>query len=293
MAYKRRNYKKKNTATFKKKVLKVVKGVAETKHHKLEKTIQCTPIELGTPLAPLVACYDNIITGTIDEGIPINSGGYGMTGESIYLIGIRLEIAYDNTIDTQAGPVYITTLVVHNKNDQNLYGSLFNNYGNSIGTASGLTATNARRLEGSHTDLIDIDAVPGEDADGHRQLDPAPTPQNTLADADVYVHSAPINKNDYTVLHRSALRLGCKKQPDMPGPRYHQRIVYIPLNKKVQCIGTKIHNEPNSNPPKAIVDEMSATYRIHVAFILTNPTAVAISDPVKIKFKAVLLYKDF
>lgn len=257
MAYKRRTYKKKNTASFKKKVLKVVKGVAETKHFKTEKIVDITTADL--PGDKSVAVWDTILT----DNIPIGAGVANMSGEYIYITGIRLEIAYDNTDIEQGGPLYITTLVLHNKGDQNIFESLFNVYDNTVGTNSGLGTTNARKLTGSTTDLVDETATP-DDNDGHRQL--APTKTSILSNADVFVHSSPINKGDYTVYHRSALRLGCKLQPDMPGPRYHQRIVYIPINKKVHCLGSKI-----SADGKTIL-EMSCTQRIHLAFIVFNFT---------------------
>lgn len=172
------------------------------------------------------------------------------TGNSIQLRGFRCSMTYDNSVSTADAPAYITTLVLMVKD----------------------TVANSS---------IHLDLFRGHRSDTVQGVGPVLTAAGEWRSD---VHTTPINTAKYTVLHRSSLRLGCKEQPDLPGPRYAQRVMYIPVNKTVTFPKTAMTDD----------DQEDTSPRFIMLNFITNPTRVVATSTatVSVRSEITAYYKD-
>jgi len=162
-------------------------------------------------------------------------------GNKIHMKGLRLEMVFDNSQLTASIPVYVTVLVVSHTSTESPNVDLFKGFGDT-GAIS----------------------LPTEASDEWKHE----------------VHSRPVNTSRYKVISRSALRLGCKAEPDMPGPRFAQRVAFFPLNTICHYDG-----------PASGVFNMKP--RLSVIVLATNPTQLtATGGTMKYELNSVLYYKD-
>lgn len=170
-------------------------------------------------------------------------------GYEIYLTGLRCAMSYDNSVDTAGIPLYITTMVIMtNDTDPAYLGKLFRGYDKQNEFASGPPATG--------------------DAKEWRED----------------VHTRAINGKAYKLLHRSSIRLGCKVQPDLPGPRYAQRVIYIPVNRKITF----------PKETQTVADNEQIKPLIFIIHLVSNPTYVQQTGTAesRIRTEVVSYYKD-
>lgn len=169
------------------------------------------------------------------------TGANERIGKKIHMKGLRVEMVFDNSQLTATVPVYITVLVL-------------------------LSHSN---------DSPNVDLYKGFGSTGAENL-----PETITEEWKHELHSRPINTSRYRVIARSALRLGCKAEPDMPGPRFAQRVAYFPLNSISTYDGAP-GGTFNIKP------------RLSVVVLATNPTQLdATAGSMKYEINSVLYYKD-
>ena len=159
------------------------------------------------------------------EGIVAGPQRDNRVGSSIQLRGLRFEMTYDNSASLSTIPVYCTTVVLLVRSQEDPADKLFTSDGSTVGIS-------------------------------------LPTTFGSQADKGI-VHMQPLNNTEFRVLHKSSIRLGSKGEPDMPGPRYAQRLAWLPMNQKI------VYNDTNS-----IITQPN----IVVLSWCTNPTQVTQTD---------------
>lgn len=162
---------------------------------------------------------------------PLSTGTNALQriGNKIHLSGIRVALTFDNSSDNAGIPCYITTAVLMTNDVTEItLSNLFKGYSSGL---SGLDVTG---------------------------------PANGKEHWKDYIHTTPLNTTTYRVLHRSSIRLGCKAQPDLPGPRYAQRLMYLPINKTITF------------PQPTVTETTFPTIkpRIVVLHMISNPTQI-------------------
>lgn len=254
---KRRSGKK----TSRKYISRVVRSLAETKVKREDFQDDLDLAGFGDHnTAPIsaknAAGYDGVYVSMLPLGSTIGTGtaSSDRVGSDIYVSGVRLEFLYDNSSLTARIPVYITTLVVMSMTQDLPSEKLFAQYGANSRQSKDIP--NVYKYEDAHE-----------------------------------IHTRPINKERYKVLHRSALRLGCKLEPDLPGPRFAQRVAYIPINKKVSYNN---NDNPATPEPGLLANEI--TPRFWLITLMTNPTQLrqeaATNGLLKFEINSNFYFKD-
>lgn len=226
--------------SFKSSVANVVHSLAESKTLRRE-------IKGDVPLttfSPSGSLGSNYFYRTFSPNAEIieSANVNARVGKEIFMKGVRFEMVFDNTNTAAVVPVYLTLLVVMTTLDDSPENFLFRSYGPTRAAFSlPATATDEFKHE---------------------------------------MHTLPINTTRYKVISRSALRLGCKGEPDLPGPRFSQRIAYFPINKK--CRYDDSTGVTNIKP------------QIHFIVLASNPTQLTQGTATNMKYEinSVLYYKD-
>jgi hypothetical protein len=244
MAYRRSGPARRRRKGLKATVKSVVRSLAESHTSYHDQKQEPTHADIASK----ISCVPFDMLDTLSVG----TRGIDRIGHEIQLRGFRVSITYDNSDIAATAPAYITTLVVStNENEataDGFIGKLFRGYDTTSEYATG-------------------------------PLISSPGPE-WLAD----VHTTPINTSTYKVLHRSSIRLGCKAEPDMPGPRYAQRVIYVPVNRKIIFPKTGM----------TTADIRNVKPRIVMMHFITNPTQVPSSGSAKIKLRSEVVgyFKD-
>lgn len=226
MAFRKsRKGKKRNLKTS---VKNVIHSLAETKHSTVLSQSKYSLTNFGAEDSP--GLYKGSFTQQLDllADVSLGSGANQRIGNTINARGVRLELTYDNSASDSKAPIYITSLLVLTTEPQTIMVQLFK----GLDTPSSLAYPNLIK-QGDET--------------AHS------------------VHTIPLNTKCMRILHKSSVRLGCKGEPDMPGPRFAQRVVYVPLDKKFHFGAT-----PLSVPSAPL--QMKPTL-LYICFA-TNPTQI-------------------
>jgi len=244
----RRSTRKRSKRSIRSTVKNVVNSLAETK---ISQNVTVHPLSVVDYNKQITDEYHNPFANTV---IPLdtNPSNHGRIGNVINVKGLKCIFSYDNSNDLSSAPLYITSMVLMSYDEVGVQtGELYKGHN---------TAQEDNNGPPIRTDLVG-DFIQWKSR----------------------VHTTPTNTTKYRVLHRSSIRLGCKVQPDLPGPRYAQRIVYIPMDKKITFPKGQL----------GLGDNAATKPRLHVIHVVSNPTqVVGVAAPASITTETVLYFKD-
>ena len=244
----RRSTRKRSKRSIRNTVKNVVNSLAETK---ISQNLTVHTLGIDTYNKQITDEYHNPFGNLV---IPPDTGvsNHGRIGNVIHVKGLKCIFSYDNSNDASSAPIYITSMVLLSYDE---------------------VGVQTQELYKGHNTAQDDNSGPPIRVD--------------LVDDFIQwksrIHTTPTNTTKYRVLHRSSIRLGCKVQPDLPGPRYAQRVVFIPMDKKVTFPKGQL----------GLGDAAATKPRLHVIHLVSNPTQVqGAVAPGSITTETVLYFKD-
>lgn len=256
MAYRKRTGTRRRRRGFKNRVKNAVLSMAETKTHVREESV-LRPLTLFNDFTSNAQTYDDTVNNALLRFNPLkdlvnNSDKNARIGNEIYLRGIRFEVTIDNSSPNSSIPIYVTTLVIMTYDSVDPLDYLFKD---SISTRE---SYNYPLFVESQDDAKEV-------------------------------HLLPLNTKRMKVLHRSHERMSCAQKNYLSGPTFSQKIIYVPIRKKI-----KYQNETGENS----TGQPQPTPSIYYICFATNPTQHVASSPTTVNdlfssnVKSILYFKD-